>query len=268
MSAADLRLGRWQDVLADVDQVDALIVDAPYSERTHAGHDKAASTSNGNHRSELSYGFWTPDDVRTFVDSWSPRTRGWFVSITDTELARVWEESLRAAGRYAFSPLAYLDPGSRVRISGDGPAQWATWIVVARPSTAPFLRWGALPGGYIRPHGEARDHLVTGGKPLSVMRALVRDYSRPGDLVCDPCAGGATTLLAALMEGRRAVGAEAMPEHYKLARKRLAKGYTPPLFADSTPAPARGRLDAAALEQLELGAAAWPRGEGGGRGKT
>ena len=35
--SADLRLGRWQDVLQDV-TCDALIVDAPYSERTHDGH--------------------------------------------------------------------------------------------------------------------------------------------------------------------------------------------------------------------------------------
>jgi len=32
---ADLRLGRYQDALADVPEVDAVIVDAPYSARTH-----------------------------------------------------------------------------------------------------------------------------------------------------------------------------------------------------------------------------------------
>jgi len=69
-----------------------------------------------------------------------------------------------------------------------------------------------------------------GGKPLRLMRAIVRDYTRPGDIVCDPCAGGGTTLLAALTEGRGAVGAEMDPAHYEIARKRLAAGYTPPLF--------------------------------------
>jgi DNA modification methylase len=64
------------------------------------------------------------------------------------------------------------------------------------------------------------------------MRALVRDYSRSGQLVCDPCAGGGTTLLAAAIEGRSAVGAEMMPEHYAIAQKRIGRGYTPTLFAD------------------------------------
>lgn len=33
----ELRLGRYQDVLADVGEVDAVIVDAPYGGRTHNG---------------------------------------------------------------------------------------------------------------------------------------------------------------------------------------------------------------------------------------
>jgi site-specific DNA-methyltransferase (adenine-specific) len=68
------------------------------------------------------------------------------------------------------------------------------------------------------------------------MRAIVRDYSRPGDLIVDPYAGGATTLLAAAMEGRRAIGAECDPKTFALAVKRLASGYQPNLFSgDSKP---------------------------------
>jgi len=60
-----------------------------------------------------------------------------------------------------------------------------------------------------------------------LMRAIVSDYSRPGDLVCDPFAGGGTTLLAAAIEGRRAIGAEESPETYARAVRRLSAGYTP-----------------------------------------
>jgi DNA modification methylase len=59
------------------------------------------------------------------------------------------------------------------------------------------------------------------------MRALVRDYSRPGDLVVDPCAGGGTTLAAALLEGRRACGAEVNPHHHREAMNRLAGAHVP-----------------------------------------
>lgn len=42
--SADLRLGRWQDVLADV-ECDALICDPPYSARTHKGHDDGSEST-------------------------------------------------------------------------------------------------------------------------------------------------------------------------------------------------------------------------------
>lgn len=244
----DLRAGRWQDVLVDV-ECDALIVDAPYSARTHGGHDSGTGSVNrsdvgrakadgrielGAQRRSINYEAWTPEDVAAFVASWAPRTRGWFVSITDTVLAPAWADALEAAGRYVFSPLACVEPGSRVRLTGDGPAQWSCWCVVARPTSPQFFRWGSLPGAYVVPAGMreagAARKAVVGGKSLWLMQALVRDYSRAGELVCDPCAGGGTTLLAAAIEGRRAVGAEALPEHVAKAERRFARGYTPTLF--------------------------------------
>ena len=233
----DLRLGRWQDVLGDV-ECDALVVDAPYSERTHGAYREMERVG----RSAIGYGHWTAGDVDAFVAYWAPRTRGWVVSLTDHILAPVWERALESAGRYVFAPLACMEPGSRVRLCGDGPAQWSVFMVVARPANRAFQSWGALPGGYVIPAKEgwrawaggdngARNG-VMGAKPLWLMRAIVRDYSRPGDLVCDPCAGGATTLLAAAMEGRRAVGAEMDATTFAKAQARLAKGYTAPLFVD------------------------------------
>lgn len=71
---------------------------------------------------------------------------------------------------------------------------------------------------------------MMGAKPIGLMRAIVRDYSRPGDLICDPFCGSGTTAIAALSEGRRFVGSEQKPEHHAIAVARLARGYTPDLF--------------------------------------
>lgn len=228
--SADLRLGRWERALADV-RPDCLIVDAPYSLRVHVGHDNGHAMRPERAGKALDYDGWDHDNVCAFVDHWSPRTSGWICTITDHELARSWEFALKQSGRYVFAPIPCVEIGSRVRLLGDGPSSWTCWMMVAaRPRSAEFMRWGALCGAYVVPGGENGGKLVTGGKPLWLMRAIVRDYSRPGDLICDPCAGGGTTLLAALMEGRRAVGAEMDPKHYEIARKRLASGYTPTLF--------------------------------------
>lgn len=228
----------WRALLEVVPACDALIVDAPYSERTHKGHDGAVSevrlageekrmrvdrrtgavySVGVNRRREIDYAAWTPDDVRAFVEAWSPRVAGWIVSITDHHLAPAWQAALEEAGRYVFAPLPYYAPGSRVRLLGDGPSNWTTWIVVARPRSKTFAKWGTLPGGYVLPSGEAERMPVVGGKPTWLTRALARDYSRPGDLVVDPCCGGGSTLVGALREGRRAIGGDAMREHAELA---------------------------------------------------
>jgi hypothetical protein len=238
---AQLHFGRWQDALAHVDAVDAVICDPPYGARTHAGHneighiERAAGTYKGKPVDPkkvdrpLNYEPWMPSDVRGFVDAWVSRCRGWFVSFTSHDLVPAYVDALEGAGRYVFAPLPFYSPGSRIRLSGDGPSSWTCWIVVARPKTRDFQRWGTLPGGYMHP---PEDCAVVGGKPLDLMRAIVRDYSRPGDLVCDPFVGSGTTLLAAIMEGRRAVGAEQKREHYDIAHARLARGYTPTMFAE------------------------------------
>jgi len=260
-----LELGRWQDTLADV-ECDALITDCPYSARTHGGHDGAptvggkrsgvgdpryetynsGSAKAGKTKGEwtverraIDYEGWHPEDVREFVDHFAPRTRGWFVTISDHALARTWDECLAAHAhdRYVFAPLPWFAPGSRVRLAGDGPSSWTCWIVVARPRSGThrdgtkWSKWGTLPGGYNITSD--RGSPVVGAKPIDLMRALVRDYSRPGDVICDPCAGGGTTGRAAQLEGRGFIGAEMDPDTFAKAQERLARPFTAPLLIDT-----------------------------------
>lgn len=218
--------------------VGALIVDAPYSERTHdandgsAGRDPRSMKDPGKINRPLNYACWGDADVKRFVEVWAPLCSGWMVSITDTALGPVWMGQMEGAGRYAFSPIACVQSGSRIRLLGDGPAQWSTWAMVSRPRSGAWLtEWRrersardeivSLPGAYVVPPGESDRSPVVGGKPLWLMRALVRDYSRPGDLVCDPCCGGGTTLLAAKLEGRRYIGCDIDAAHVEIARERL-----------------------------------------------
>lgn len=219
----DLRLGDYREVLCDVEP-DCVIVDAPYGARTHAGHDAGVK---GLDRERLGYTHWTAADVGEFVRFWSPCTSGWICAMTSHDLFPAWEHALEAQGRYVFAPVPVVIPGMTVRLTGDGPSSWCVWMVVSRPRTKAMASWGTLPGAY---HGKAGQKLVTGGKDVPLMSAIIRDYSRPGDLVCDPCAGGGTTLLAAAIEGRRAIGSEIDPATHAKATKRLAAGYTPGLF--------------------------------------
>ncbi len=86
--------------------------------------------------------------------------------------------------------------------------------------------WGTLPGAYVTTRGAA--HI--GGKPVRLMHAIVRDYTRAGDLVCDPCAGMATTAIVCESLGRRFVGSEVDSETHVKAIQRIAGGVQLDLF--------------------------------------
>jgi len=223
----ELRLGAWGDVLVDVDMVDALICDPPYSPRTHKGHDsgvKQAKTTK-NHaeadRANLIYEALDGALVRNFVEMWSPRVRGWMVVMTDHTSIPWYQEAFEKAGRYSFAPVPFVEVGGRVRLTGDGPSSWAVYIMVARPRCEPWSKWGTLPGAYVLPKGQKGIRPVTGGKPIWVMQELVKHYSKPGDLIVDPCSGGATTLIAAANEYRLGLGAERDEKTFRVASRRI-----------------------------------------------
>lgn len=212
--------GRYQDVLGDR-ECDAIVTDPPYSARTHNGHnDGVDGFADGSTRKALDYVSWTPSDVRDAVTDWSVRCCGWIAVLTDTVLATAWADELPTMGRYVFSPIACVQPGRSVRRAGDGPAQWSVWLVVARPRSIPWCRYGALPGAYVVPAGHGRRDSI-GGKPTWLMQSIVRDYSRVGDTVIDPCAGMATTLIACQRERRIGIGCEADPYVWERASERL-----------------------------------------------
>ncbi len=232
----DLRCGDQRDVLADVEIVDHTIADPPYGSRAHSGHDDGAeqvlSVTGQKTRRSIDYWFWTEDDVAEFVASWAPRTRGWMACMTSHDLIPAYEKAYAAAGRYHFAPVPIFQ--KRPRLLGDGPANWTVYLMVSRPKSIDYSRWGCLPGHY--ESSCERNGIVTGAKPLRLMRQIVLDYSRLGDLVCDPCAGGGSTLLAAKMTGRSAIGAELDPETHRKALARLSDapvGTTQqPVFSD------------------------------------
>ena len=58
-------------------------------------------------------------------------------------------------------------------------------------------------------------------KNHDLLRKLIQDNSNVGDIVLDPCAGSASTLLIAHEMGRKFIGSELDKEFYKKAKTRL-----------------------------------------------
>lgn len=60
-------------------------------------------------------------------------------------------------------------------------------------------------------------------KPLELLTVLINAFCPPGGAVFDPCCGCGTTLVAATMLGRSAVGGDVSPDAVALTRRRLAR---------------------------------------------
>lgn len=247
--AIDFRLGDHNEVLAD-ETCDLLLVDGPYGKRTHEkqrhGRKEPKYTRKGNavlaHRG-LSYRHWEPEDVDRFVCSWHERTRGWMCCFASHDLIPAYEEAFKRVGRYYYTPVSCVQLGMNVRLAGDGPSNWTTYLLrakhrnplcdhlmVARPKAGEL--WGTLPGAYVGRPFDAGENMLdrskrptAGAKPVWLMRDLVLAYSRPGQRVIDPCAGRGTTLIAAALEGRAALGAEIDPATYDAGKLFLAGGF-------------------------------------------
>jgi site-specific DNA-methyltransferase (adenine-specific) len=231
---SELWCGDCREVLPGLQKVDAVIVDPPYSARCHAGHDSGAALHrDGSERIELGYSALSADGVRELAAVYARLCNGWVVWMTDSDLALTVRQALEAVGRYAFAPIPFYQPGRSVRLSGDGPCSWTDWIIAAR--TTAQMKWGTLPGGYVAGTGW-NDKARMGGKPTALMRALVGDYSKVGDLVLDSHMGAGTTGVACAMLGRRFVGVEIDRQAFDIACDRIENAYRQaPLIAHEMP---------------------------------
>lgn len=70
-------------------------------------------------------------------------------------------------------------------------------------------------------------------KPLALMERLIEIFTDPDDVVIDPCAGSAVTLLGAKNLNRKAYGFEIKKDFFKKANEKVLTHSSPYLFCDS-----------------------------------
>ncbi|MHB8325458.1 MAG: DNA-methyltransferase [Candidatus Dormibacteria bacterium] len=168
----------------------------------------------------------------------------------DTAGLALWPEFGRLAervlkpGAFCLTYCGQLGLPAELQALGQGGELTYWWLVaVAFGGPSPLIRprnarsaWRPVLIHRKEPTTMAaqlfRDHILDDSQPgkpyhdwqqsLGPARQLVRRFSLPGQLVLDPFAGSGTFPLAALMEGRRALGIELDPSHAEVARRRLA----------------------------------------------
>lgn len=220
MSAPDLRLGDYREVMRDV-ECDALIVDCPYSDRTHAGQ----RTGSSIRKTTLDYDSIDEPWAHEFAEFWAQRIRNWAVIFCDHQ-AFYWHEAAWLARDWIVFAPVFLKSNPPPRFSGDGPALALEFLCVARPRRRGVVPLGSFPGQHEYQVGHDRQGkiAVSGRKPLALMRELVATYTVPGARVADACMGSGTTPIACVLEGRECVASEVVPDTYETACRRVAHG--------------------------------------------
>ena len=187
----DLRHGDFRQVLADIENIDAIITDPPYPREYLPLLDDLAAWADK---------VLTPDGVLA-------------VLFGQTHLPEVYRR-LDGHRPYRWT-MAYLTPrNGYVSRSARCQSNWKPVLIYGGgPRFADVLRSTGTDAG-------AKD-LHHWGQDYGAFQTLVQRLTSPGQTVADPFMGAGTTLLAAHTHGCHIVGADIDLEHVQTTRKRL-----------------------------------------------
>lgn len=237
-------------ILCDMDDDSAgcAIYDAPYSDHTHKAQRQGCTgytepSRPGAQRAQFSrnrdLGFAAlTDELRNIVASQLARiTQRWILAFTDDRGLQPWSDAFAAHGIEWLRTGVWRKLGATPQFTGDRPAQAVEFIYIGhRPGKK---RWNG--GGrhawwevderadpLIYEHAVVQNRggidgkrLHTTQKPLSLMEALVRDFTDKDELILDPFAGSGTTIAACKRLGRRGTGIELDEKYAALAARRV-----------------------------------------------
>lgn len=213
--------------MLETQSVDLVLTDPPYAEETHVGARTTARQKIDYHkktpRSLLTFDSFTLEDQRNAFDAIARLARAWVVSFMDWRHIAEFEKQPPRGLRFVRFGI-WVKPNGAPQFTGDRPAMgWEGVAIMHRDGGK--MHWnggghhavwtcnkehqGAYPG----------DHPTV--KPLALVSELMGLFSNEGDTILDPFAGSGTTLVAARMLGRRAIGIEINEDYCHIAIKRL-----------------------------------------------
>lgn len=238
-----LILGDALQIIPELDPVDHVIGDPPYEQSLHdaknglLGRHLRADGSNplrvdgGVLLRELD--FDGIDGIREDFTNLAARICGkWLIVFCTVEGTTRWAEVINPTPMKYKRACIWVKPDSTPQLNGQGPAQGAECFVTAWAGPG-HSKWnaGGKRGVYTHLTNPPDRH---GGhpteKPWRLMRDIILDFTAPGDLILDPFAGSGTTLVAAALTGRRAIGIEQNPDYFAMAEARVRKAVR---FAES-----------------------------------
>ena len=219
-------------VLADLPNgcVDAVVTDPPYSSGGQFKADRSMKTStkyvqsgterelpefSGDNRDQRSFSYWCSLWMGEAMRACVPGAV--LAAFTDWRQLPTMTDAVQCGGWIWRGIVPWVKTMYRPTMNRFGSQ--CEYLVWATNGGRPLDGGPPLPGFYEGNAPQQREHMTQ--KPIEVMRGIVR-IAPPNGLVLDPFAGSGTTGVAAVMEGRRAIVCEIVPEFAEIARQRMA----------------------------------------------
>lgn len=221
------------------ESVDAVITDPPYSSGGAFRGDRMGGTTEkyvqtgtvvarpdfaGDNRDQRSFGYWCALWLSECLRVAKPGAP--ICVFTDWRQLPTVTDAVQAGG-WVWRGIATWDKteATRPRMGGfRSQSEWIVWGTRGPMDDEGAKAVGCLPGVF-RVGVTQDDKFHITGKPTELMREVVK-ICRPGGIVLDPFAGSGTTVVAALLTGRRAIGIELTAEYSDVAEKRAAGAAT------------------------------------------
>ncbi len=246
---ATLYLGDALDILPDIGRVDHAMFDPPYEDHMHNAktpHVRGKKVHSGSRARIRNDGHASPPplDFASITDLREPLTQlvagmcdKWFLAFCTPEGVAAWRDAIEAAGAKYKRACFWDKIDGAPQFNGQGPAMPGENFVAAWCGPG-HSHWsgGGKRGIYRAAVNTNRYGDGLGGeghpteKPLTLMAALIEDFTAPGELILDPCMGSGTTGAACLRARRRFIGIEKKPEYFEIAVRRLRGTFAQPDF--------------------------------------
>jgi site-specific DNA-methyltransferase (adenine-specific) len=211
--------------------VDHVICDPPYEAEAHTLQRRIRRNGGRSIGEEpVDFAAITEETRREAAHQMVRVCRGWVIVFCQAEAVLLWRRELEGFGAKWRRPMIWVKPDAQPCLTGDRPGMGYESMAAAWAGTG-RSEWngGGKVGIYVANKVSGHQKNSTWGiqnehptqKPVDLMEALVRDFTDPGDLICDPFAGSGTTGGAAKRLGRRFIGWERDPRYAAIATKRI-----------------------------------------------
>ncbi len=208
-------------------EIDLLLTDPPYGISTPYGCEKQIPRRLRADGSDFimprgNFGDWDKSIVpKDWLDVVLPKVSGWVVSFCGHAQIDDYQKSLREHKFVAVGTLVWQKTNPVPFNAKHKPVNAWEAVVVGKRAGVPFNGDGVVHNVFKHKSPSPQTRIHPTQKPLGLLSQFIDLFSAEGDTILDPFAGSGSTIIAAALANRYAIGYEASEDIYQAACRKI-----------------------------------------------